>query len=216
MPYATIDLSLQDALYQLSLAQPVPDAELLDQIVRENPQHAEALTAFAIELAIDALIHREDEQDVPGPSETVSPAVSRAMSQFLNELYSVREAQKQETSQGATNNPPNPFEPLDRGSFRALANNIDANVVFLSKLRDRLVEPSTIPYRFQQKLAVEMEVPAELLAAHLAGPLQVRAGAQFFKADAKPTIQAQQTYEDAVRNSGLSPEQQEHLLALRD
>src|SRR5882672_1002037 len=45
---------LLDAFYELSLAQPMPDAGLLDEIIARYPEHADALTAFAAELAMDA------------------------------------------------------------------------------------------------------------------------------------------------------------------
>ena len=47
--------SLRDAMYAMSLAKAVPDAELLDEFARLYPQYADALTEFAIELAIDSL-----------------------------------------------------------------------------------------------------------------------------------------------------------------
>jgi hypothetical protein len=55
--------SLRDAMYAMSLAKAVPDAELLDEFARRYPQHADALTEFAIELAVDSLMHRSDEED---------------------------------------------------------------------------------------------------------------------------------------------------------
>ena len=55
----TTQTPLRDAMYAMSLAKPVPDAELLDDFVRRYPQHADALTEFAIELAIELV-------DAPG------------------------------------------------------------------------------------------------------------------------------------------------------
>ncbi len=43
---------LRDVLYELSLAKDLPDAELLDEFIRRYPEHARALTEFAIELVI--------------------------------------------------------------------------------------------------------------------------------------------------------------------
>ena len=63
---------LRDAMYAMSLAKPVPDAELLDEYVRLYPEHAEALTEFAVELAVDALLH--DATPV-GPDVTVGHVV---------------------------------------------------------------------------------------------------------------------------------------------
>ena len=48
-------MPLRDVLYALSLAKPIPDAEVLDDFVRRYPEYAAALTDFAIELAMDAV-----------------------------------------------------------------------------------------------------------------------------------------------------------------
>jgi hypothetical protein len=83
---------LRDAMYAMSLAKPIPDAELLDDFVRRYPQHADALTEFAIELAIDALMEGEVEEAIPADPDAISPVVSRVMSQFENQLYERRQA----------------------------------------------------------------------------------------------------------------------------
>jgi hypothetical protein len=89
---AATQTSLRDAMYAMSLAKAVPDAELLDEFARRYPQHADALTEFAIELAIDSLMHRSDEEDVTADADAISDVVSRVMSQFENQLYERRQA----------------------------------------------------------------------------------------------------------------------------
>ena len=64
--------SLRDAMYAMSLAKAVPDAELLDEFARLYPKYADALTEFAIELAINSLMHRSDEEDVPADADAIS------------------------------------------------------------------------------------------------------------------------------------------------
>lgn len=75
---------LRDAMYELSMAKPVPDATLLDDVVMRFPEHASVLTEFAIELALDTLRGDAaiDEAEASVDLEKVSPAVSRAMSRF--------------------------------------------------------------------------------------------------------------------------------------
>src|SRR5580700_9064653 len=85
---------LRDAIYAMSLAQPVPDAELLDEFVRRYPEHADALTDFAIELTLDSLQHIADEPDLPSDPDAVSPVVSRVISRFQNRLFEVRHGQR--------------------------------------------------------------------------------------------------------------------------
>ncbi|MDO8534389.1 MAG: hypothetical protein Q7S17_06570 [Xanthobacteraceae bacterium] len=83
------DTPLRDAMYAMSLAKAVPDAELLDEFVRRYPEHADALTEFAIELALDGLQHGDDDLDVPADPDAISPVVSRVMSQFQNRLFEI-------------------------------------------------------------------------------------------------------------------------------
>lgn len=45
---------LRNALYELSLAMQPPDAGVLDAFVRRYPDHAEALTDLAVELAMES------------------------------------------------------------------------------------------------------------------------------------------------------------------
>ncbi len=208
---------LRDAVYAMSLAKPVPDAELLDEFVRRYPEHADALTEFAIELAVDALLHVVDEPDLPADPDAVSPVVSRVMSRFQNRLFEVRHGQRPNQAAHATTfSVENPFVALGRDQFRSLALRINANTVFLSKLRDRQIDPVTIPEKFCSHVAVSMAMPLEVVATHLYGPPAAAPLRQFYKSDGKPVAQALQTFEEAVRGSGLSPEQQCLLLSFRD
>src|SRR3546814_3540769 len=81
--------ALREAFYVLSTAQDVPDARLLDDIVRQYPQFGQELTEFAIAIAVDAL--RGDRiveaAEVAIDPTVVSQAVSRAMSHFQNRLH---------------------------------------------------------------------------------------------------------------------------------
>jgi hypothetical protein len=210
--------SLQDAMYALSLAARVPDAELLDEFVRRYPEHADALTEFAIELTADAMLDGNEELETPADLDTASPAISRAMSQFQNRLSAVRK----ERAGGAPARTPtspvrNPFASLDREGFRALASRIDANTVLLAKLRDRQIDPATLPPEFCRRVAEEMDEPLEIITAHLgATPLGASQPRQFYKANGKPTAGARQSFEEAVRGSGLTPKQRRRLLSYRD
>src|ERR1700733_10659022 len=85
--------SFEDALYLLSIEQEMPDAALLDEVIRTCPEFSEELTDFAIDLAIDRCTNRmREEEATPSVAEleNVSPAVSRALSRFQNCLHSVQ------------------------------------------------------------------------------------------------------------------------------
>lgn len=215
---AATQTSLRDAMYAMSLAKAVPDAELLDDFARLYPQYADALTEFAIELAIDSLMHRSDEEDVPADADAISAVVSRVMSQFENQLYERRQARAATPpARAATASVENPFAALDRQGFRALVSQLDVNSAFLSKLRDRTIEPISIPKAYCRHLAQEMDEDADAMAAHLYAPQEsVAAGRQLYKAEGKPAATARQSFEEAVKTSGLSEEQQRKLLAFRD
>ncbi|MGA9764021.1 MAG: hypothetical protein WBQ49_05040 [Rhodomicrobium sp.] len=205
--------TLPDAIYAMSLIRRIPDAETLDEFVRRYPEHADALTEFAIELAVDALEHADDPVDPPIDSEAVSPVVSRVMSLFQNRLFDI--AAKREPTPGVAKlaSSVSPFAALDRQEFRSLALRLDVNTVLLTKLRDRQIEPETIPQGFCRRLAEEMNEDLPVLTAYLcarpeAGPIR-----QFYKAHGKPNAAIRQSFEAAVRGSSLSEAQQRHLLS---
>jgi hypothetical protein len=55
---------LNDVLNALALAMPVPDARTLEDFVRRYPEHADALTEFAIELALEPAGEEEGDEDI--------------------------------------------------------------------------------------------------------------------------------------------------------
>lgn len=208
--------ALREAFYTLSTAQAIPDAKLLDDLVRQYPHFGGELTEFAISIAVDALRGDrvvEAAEAAIDPS-AVSPAVSRAMSHFQNRLHAVTAGAAQPVS-SPTNvtDAPNPFIGIPRSEFRAFAGRLNANAVFVGKLRDRQIDPTTMTPGFRKQVADELKAPLNVVVAHFAARQAISAG-QFFKADGKPSTGAQQSFEEAVKSSGLSEEQQRYLLGL--
>jgi hypothetical protein len=210
---------LREALYALSMAQRLPDADLLDDIIRRYPLHAEELTDFGIDLVLDALRGEgaaEAAEAAVDPSR-VSPVVSRAMSRFQNRLHAVRQAAAVAAKPmlPPTAEVPNPFVDLDRAAFRSFAGRIGANTAFVLKLRDRQIEPETIPEPFQRLAASELHAPLDVVVAHFAAARSAApSGRQFYKADGKPGSEHRQSFAEAVASSGLTAEQQQRLLRL--
>jgi len=200
---------LSDALYAFALATSAPNAELLDEFVRRYPEHALALTDFAIEWALDTAVGSCRDTMEPAPTLT-SPVVARAMSRFHNRLHAVRQAVR--ASSEAITLVENPFSRLNRDTVRGLGKRLGVNTVFVMKLRDRQIKPDTIPDGFRHRIATEMAVPIAIIDAHLSTRPQIQLRSHY-KADQKPQIIAQQSFEDAVRSSGLSPDQQRLLLS---
>jgi hypothetical protein len=208
--------SLRAACYEVSMAKEVPDAALLDAVVRRYPHFGSELTEFAILVALDALRERAGAHDVvPEGGDSVSPQVSRAISRFHNRLHAESLKVAAPANKPAMGEGSNPFSGLSRQEFRNLAARLDTTTVFVSKLRDREIEPDTMTAGFRTYAAAEMNVPVELLNAHLnAMRGSAVAPARFHSADGKPSHSERQTFEEAVRSSGMSEEQQRKLLAL--
>lgn len=209
---------LRDALYALSIAKAVPDANLLDDVVRRYPQFGDELTDFAIAIAIDAL-HGEivlDAAEAALDPTVASPAVARAMSRFQNRLHSETSGRDhtQAADRASSAEAINPFTSLSRDEFRAVARRLDANSVFVAKLRDRQIRPETLTPGFRQRIANDLTAPLDVVVAHFAATQAAGARPQFFKADGKPNNGGQQSFEEAVRSSGLTEVQQRALLAL--
>jgi hypothetical protein len=205
---------LREALYALSIAKNIPDATLLDDMVRRYPQFGAELTDYAIAIAIDAL---RDEVVVAAAEAArdpfaSSPAVSRAMSRFHNRLHAVcgSATALSTTSTEAVN----PFASLSREEFRSFAKRLNVNSVFVGKLRDRQIDPDDLTPGFRQRVADDLRAPLDVVVAHFAAAQTVGARGQFFKADGQPTNGGRQSFEEAVRSSGLSEAQQAALLAL--
>lgn len=210
---------LREALYALSLAKPMPDAQSLDDVVRQYPQFSDVLTDFAIELALDSLRGEAaaDEAEAAVDPSNVSPAVSRAMSRFHNCLHAVRQAAGSDPAGDARLSEPveNPFTKLSRQEFRDFAGRIGANTVFVAKLRDRQIEPETMTDGFRRLVADELSAPLDVIVAHFATAGGAAGAArQFFKAEGKPSHQQRQSFAEAVKNSGLTNEQQQHLVSV--
>ena len=201
---------LRNVLYELALAQPVPDAALVDEFVRRYPEYASDLTEYAIELALDAIFARHEAVDTPVA--VTSPSVSRAMSRFYNRLYAVRKEANAKAAE-ATLAVENPFAKLTRSAMRALAQRLKASTVFVMKLRDRLIRGDTMTEGFLRCLAEELGAQLESLVVHFAAPALIQRGT-LFKAETQPEAGEKQTFEEAVRSCGLTPEQQSYLLNL--
>src|SRR5262245_27938607 len=114
--------AVDDVLYEFAIAQERPDATLLEQFVRRYPEHAEALTSFAVSLALDTISGPENCS--PEQSKEANDGVSRAMSRFQNRLHAVKTGFQDKS---AVSVPHNPFALLTRGEVKNLAGRLHAN-----------------------------------------------------------------------------------------
>lgn len=205
---------LRNVLYAFSLENGAPDATVLDDFVRKYPEYAVELTDFAVEMIMDSA---SDHQNIVSETDRdrISPAVSRAMSRFENRLFEARRNQtptSKDTLERSTR-VQNPFAVLDRTAFRGLVNGLHANNLFVSRLRDREIDVDTMTEGFKRRIADELSAPIDLVIAHFSAEAQID-GRQFYKAEEKPQVNRKTSFEEAVRNSGLTEEQQRYLLTL--
>ena len=201
--------TLDEVLYAFAVTKETPDAETLDRYVQLYPQYAEALTELAIELVLDS-VHAEKPCAVEDAN-AASPAVMRAISHFENYSYELNKGIPTHSMNVITN----PLLTLGRDGFRALAARLHANNAFIIKLRDRLVEPNSVIARtgFCREISEQLNVSEEAIFSHLKANPAIPAG-QYYKSDNKPAIVKQESFEEAVQNSGLTEEQQRYILSL--
>lgn len=201
------EVSLEDVLHEMALTSEKPDAKVVGDYLRQYPQYAEEIADFAAELAalaIAADVHNGIEPSTTG----TSPAISRALSELLNRLYEVKQEQAVGEAQV-----PDLFASLDPGQFRTLASELGVNTFFLSKVRDRTLEPGTIPLGFRLEMANAMKVSEPVVAAYLAAQATIPERMRFLS-EQKPEASRRQSFIDAVKSSKLTEEQQRRLLSL--
>ncbi len=205
--------SLRDVLYQFSMAKEVPDPELLDEYVRRYPDYAESLTDFAVQLVVES--KQSPTAEALAPETRVSPVVSRAMSRFQSALHTAKTGRSVSPAAEATvASAMNPFTNLKREEFRRIAKELQANSVFLCMVRDGMILFGTMTPGFLAVLAAAVRGSLPEVTAYLRTQRPVVAAGQLCKADDKPQAGTQITFEEAVKRSGLPPEQQKFLLNL--
>jgi hypothetical protein len=137
------------------------------------------------------------------------------MSRFENRLFEVRSMQGLRTNDTSAQSTEvqNPFAVLDRTAFRVLVKSLHANSLFVSRLRDREVDVNTMSADFKRRVADEINAPLDLVTAHFSAQAQIDRR-PFYKAEGKPEGSRKTSFEEAVRNSGLTEEQQHYFLTL--
>ena len=199
---------LEDALYSLAVTDRAPTATALDKLIKAYPDYAEDLVDIFVEMTMDSFV--SDDSTLSVIVEKTSPAVSRAMSRFNNRLHEVRSGL---SAQGPVATARNIFLSYTRGELEALAKEMNATLLFVIKLRDRVIDPATVSVGFKRMVAEKSKATLDEVMAHLSGP-QVVHTASFYKSDQKPQVLRQQPFDEAIRQSGLTQPQQKYLLSL--
>lgn len=104
-----------------------------------------------------------------------------------------------------------PFERFRGAAFVSLARTLNVSRSFLTAFRDGLVVASSIPDSFVSRFANATGLTAEAVRTFFSQPPTVLLGRQF-KANNTPAHQGQKTFEELVRASDMTEEQQRTLL----
>lgn len=208
---------LSDVLYALALEHETPTVALIDEYRKRFPEYADAITEFAVKLIHEGLRPDEPDVEVNELNEPPNSIVMHSISHFRNALFEAAHQQRRDDAvalsrpEGAARFA-DPFRDLSPKQFRQVAKGLDVTSLFLGKIRDRLIIADTIPLAFTQVVAGELGAPPEMLRAYLAAKPQSSSAVLFYKAVDKPTLHAPETFEEAVRTSKLSADQQVRLL----
>jgi hypothetical protein len=174
----------EDVLFAFSV-EPKHDRQTLENYLRRYPELAEELIDLSHEIRLVAeLGESEIEVAVDAPVTGVVEAVQRRPADLFNDIKGAR--------------------------FRELANSLNVPSSILVALRDRLVVPSSIPVRFLKSLSGALGASVDTVRAYLEQRPTV-APALSFKADQKPSVPAQITFSELVRNTRLTKSQEAEL-----
>jgi hypothetical protein len=183
--------SSEDILFAYSV-EPCHDQQTLESYLRQYPDLAQELIDLSHELRLAETL---------GPSDVgLEPD---AAWQEAWQQYFACEPNTADTSI-------DPFAQFKGQEFAFLADSLAVPRSFLIALRDRLVDPTSIPLRFLLRFSEFTGASIDGLRRYFARPPAL-SGALSFKADNKPHAQDQVTFEALVRSTNLTDEQREAL-----
>ena len=190
-------LSEEEVLLAFSV-EPVHDSIVLEYYLSHYSEHAQALLDCSIELMIDASRGSFEVQL------TSDHAVEQAWRQFEQAVHPVTSAADV-----------NPFAQLSPSAFKSIAKRLNISNLLLIRLRERAISAATIPGRFIQCLAFELGATADIVSAYLHNPPSMVAG-QSLRSSVKPVVTEQVSFEQAIKTSQLTTDQQDALKMMCD
>lgn len=209
---------LRGAFYELAMGGSSPDPDTLEALIRSYPDHSVELTDFAISLVLDPWSDDDVDDLFVGAApaeEGISAAAAHAVSAYQNAVYKLRQSQGTgDIRTAASVSIENPFLALDRKALRDVAARLDADVPFIIKLRDRVIDYATMTHGFVAAVSEAVPAAVRILEAHLSSTQPVAPAGQHFKADDKPVLGRQQSFKEAVETSEMSEQQRQRLLSL--
>lgn len=177
--------------------EPIHDRKTLERYLTEYPEHSIALVDCSIELMLDST-----------QSDTVVESTEDAVEHAWQRFQAIMRVSDDTSLM-------NPFAKLNPTAFKSLAKRLNITNLLLVRLRDRAIEPMTIPIRFIQKLADELEVTVDAVLAFLNGSPSMISN-HSFRSSEKPMVTNQITFQKAIETSQLTESQKNTLKALED
>ena len=179
--------------------EPKHDRATLEYYLTQYPEHAQALVDCSIELMM---------MDASRAGDGVQVSSDQVVEQAWQQFQAAMEP-AQSTAVA------NPFAQLNPTAFKATAKRLDVSNLFLIRLRERAIDAATIPGRFVQRLAAELDATADAVSAYLRSPAAM-VSSQSFRSNVKPEVAAQISFEQALETSQLTPAQKAALQSFRD
>ncbi len=171
--------------------EPDPSRRTLERYLRAYPQYAEELVELSRERW---LMEGEGEEPL---SEADKARIATALSAHRGEPPAM---------------PPDPLAPLSIPELRALARHLAVPRQVVAALRERHVIPASVPRRFLVGFADALRCPPEVLLSALNAPPPASL-ARSYKSDVKPDADRPVTFEQLLRDAGLSAEDRAALMA---
>ncbi|MGX7703881.1 hypothetical protein [Methylobacterium sp. Gmos1] len=193
----TVRHSLEDVLTDFATLDGPPEARL-DEFILRFPEFENEL----MELAEELLLHVGGDVSECAPVDERQAAASRRR---------FTEIEHRIVDHSAT--PVIVADPFAGRTPKAVAATFDCSVLFLARLRDRVVRSEELSTGFIATLAKALATSAEEVAAYLALPSRIPAGASF-KSDSKPEATRKQGFLEALETSQLSEQQKRRLSSL--
>ncbi len=193
-----IETPLCEVLESFMTAVDHPDRESLERYVADYPHYAEALAEFAAEWLLLDAAPTLAQQPVGVDEKVMARSVMERLRPALRKVQSGHEALV------------NPFEGRNPLELKTAASRVGLDTTLLAKLKNRLILFETIPKSLVERLASELGVLAEAVAAWLQAPPRLQAAR--FKAEDKPSATRQESFSEAVERSDLDAAQKRQWL----
>lgn len=186
----SVTKSFDDVMFAFSV-EPHQDATTLARYLKAYPQFAADLVDLAHELNLSVSL---------GPSDAPLEDDANAQAAWLQYAAVRPTVVASEAAQGL-------FDTIKGKTFVSLADALGVPRSVLVALRDRLVEPSSIPHAFIRRFASAMNSTVEVVQQYLSLPPMASAAVNF-KADQKPAVQNRITFKTLLEQTNLTEEQQ--------